>query len=350
MRFGVSRPVDYPVELQTEPLLVEFGLDERRPPELFRSADEVGAATLNGYTHVLRRAWKSFPGLVGVLSVRGRPTVYLQQGPDHSRISVPEQRRFWSNGVAPILMRVTPQEVQVYSGLRSPALAAADVDTDERLVDVFKRTTQALELREFLRSVEAGTVYGHYPEHFDPAQAVDRQLVENLRAAREQMSSGHNAPDLPSIHRVLGGVLFTCYLEARDALIDKDFGRLGAGAKSTFRQVLSLAQPTLVRVALTRFFGRLGRYFRGNLFDDNFARDLSSLRDGDLATLRKLIRGDDLGTGQMVLPFNFYDFSVIPIETISAVYEDFIRAEDSEAQRKRAPTTPHRSSLSSPLI
>jgi hypothetical protein len=71
------------------------------------------------------------------------------------------------------------------------------------------------------------------------------------------------------------------------------------------------------------------------LFDDDFARDLRNLRDDDLVTLRKLIRGDDLGTGQMVLPFDIYDFSVIPIETISAVYEDFIRAEDSEAQRKK---------------
>lgn len=323
------------MEQETKPLLAELGLDERRPPELFCSAEEVGAATLNGYTHVLRQAWRNFPGLVGVLSVRGRPTVYLQQRPDQGRISAQEQRRFWSNGVAPILVRITPQEIQVYSGLRSPALAGEDVDDDKRLVDVFRRTTQALELRQFLRSVEAGTVYGHYAEHFDPAQAVDRRLVENLRAARQRMSSGRNALDLPCIHRILGGTLFTCYLEAREALTDKDFGRLGAGATSTFRQILSLPEPRLVRIALTGFFGRLGRYFRGDLFDDHFARDLGSLRDDDLATLRKLIRGDDLGTGQMVLPFDVYDFRVIPIETISAVYEDFIRAEDSKAQRKK---------------
>src|SRR5579862_594357 len=99
----------------------------RRPPELFRSADEVGAATLNGYTHVMRRVWKSFQTLIGVLAVRGRPTVYLQYQPMHSRISAPDQRRFWSNGVAPILLHVTPQEVQIYSGLRSPALQGEDV-------------------------------------------------------------------------------------------------------------------------------------------------------------------------------------------------------------------------------
>lgn len=319
----------------TESLLVEFGLEKRRPPELFRSADEVGSTDINGYTHVLRRAWKCFEDLIGVLSVRGRPTVYLQYRPNQTRISALEQRRFWSNGVAPILMRVTPSEIQVYSSLRSPALDGEDVDADKRLVDVFQRAAQTLDLRNFLQAVEAGTVYDRYAEHFDPTQAVDRRLVENLQAGRQLMSFGRDALDLPTIHRLLGRVLFTCYLEARGALVGKDFGRLGAGANSTFRQLLELPEPASVRAALTRFFQRLRRYFRGNLFDDDFASDLSSLRDDDLVTLRNLIAGHDLGTGQKVLPFDIYDFSVIPIETISAVYEDFIRAEDSEAQRRK---------------
>src|SRR6516225_3634015 len=97
------------IEEQIESLLTEFGLEDRKPPDLFRSIDEVGAAKLNGYTHVLRRVWKDFRGLVGVLTVGGRPTVYIQNHPADGRISEFEQRRFWSNGVAPILMRVTSQ-------------------------------------------------------------------------------------------------------------------------------------------------------------------------------------------------------------------------------------------------
>src|SRR5262245_18829071 len=322
-------------EEQFESLLTEFGLENRKPPELFRSIDEVGSARLNGYTHVLRRVWKDFEGLVGVLSVRGRPTVYIQSKPLNGRISEREQRRFWSNGVAPILMRVTPQEVQVYSGLRSPALNGEDVDANERLVEVFDRARRALELRDFLRSIEIGTVYDRYPEHFDPTQAVDQRLVQNLRAARELMSAGSRAADLPTIHRLLGRILFTCYLEARDVLRGKDFGRLGAGESATFQEVMSLPGPDLVRGALTRLFRRLGRYFRGNLFDADSAEDVQSLRDEDVVTLRNLTTGQELGTGQQVLPFYVYDFRVIPIETISAVYEDFIRAEDSEAQRKK---------------
>jgi len=323
-------------ERQAETLLAELGLGDRRPPELFRSAAEAAEAPLNGYSHVLRRAWKDFDPLLGVLNVGGRPTVYLQSQPDDGPISRPAQRRFWSNGVAPILVRVTPQEIRVYSGLRSPALADDEVDADKRLIELFEGAARALELREFLRSVEAGTVYDRYIGYFDPTQAVDQQLVQNLRAARELMSAGANAPDLPSIHRLLGRVLFTCYLEAREALKPKDFGRLRAGAEATFHRVLSLPEPEAVRTALARLFCRLGRYFRGNLFDDDLARDLHSLRDGDIVTLRNLITArNELASGQMVLPFDVYDFSVIPIETISAVYEDFIRAEDPKAQRKK---------------
>ena len=320
---------------QTETLFTQIGLGERRPPEFFRSADEVGTAPVSGYSHVLRRAWKSFDGLLGVLTVRGRPTVYLQHRGHDGRISHSDQYRFWSNGVAPILVRLTPQEIRVYSGLRSPALENEDVDADKRLVEVFEGAARALGLREFLRSVEAGTVYDHYAQHFDPTQAVDQRLVQNLRAARQLMSAGRKAPDLPSIHRLLGRVLFTCYLEARGALLEKDFGRLGAGAKASFKQVLNLSEPEQVRSALARLFERLGRHFRGNLFDADLAQDLHSLRDPDVRTLRNLITGNELGSGQMVLPFYVYDFNVIPIETISAVYEDFIRAEDSEAQRKK---------------
>jgi methylase of polypeptide subunit release factors len=319
---------------QGEILLAEIGLAERKPPELFRSADEVKAATLTGYSHLLRRVWSSFDDLIGVLSIRGRPTVYVQYLASSGRISAGEQRRFWNNGMAPLLVRITPQEVQIYSSLRSPALDGEDVDANQRLVEVFLRATQALELQNFMRSVEAGTVYDRYREHFDPEQGIDRRLVENLRVARERMGGGINAPDLPSIHRLLGRVLFACYLEAREALSDKDFGGLGAGAKAKFREILNLPDPGRTRTGLTRLFQRLGRYFRGNLFD-NASGDLEKMRDEDLITLGRLIRGDDLGTGQMVLPFYVYDFSVIPIETISAVYEDFIREEDAEAQRKK---------------
>jgi hypothetical protein len=248
----------------------ELGLASRRPPELFRSLGDVISGPLNGYSHVLRRAWNAFDGLAGVLSIDKRPSLYVQLAPTPGRISLHEQRRFWSQGTAPMLVRITGEEVQIYSGLRSPALDDEDVDGNERLVEVFERSTQALEIRQFIRSVETGAVYEHHREHFDPTQGVDRRLVENLAAARLEMSAGPKAPDLTAIHRILGRTLFTCYLEARGALVGRDFGRLGAGAAAKFRQLLEIPDVDLSRRALGKLFRRLGRYVSGNLTEDTY--------------------------------------------------------------------------------
>ncbi|MCK4660754.1 MAG: N-6 DNA methylase, partial [Phycisphaerae bacterium] len=315
-------------------LLDKLGLANRRPPELFRSDNDVAKAPPSGYTHVLRRTWESFDGLIAVLAVRRRPTVFLQECADNARITARQQQSFWSQGIAPLLVRLSPSDIHVYTGLRTPALDDNDVDDNERLVETFQGAARLLELRDFLRSVEAGTVYGRYASHFDPTQAVDQRLVRNLRDARELMSSGTKRPELASIHRILGRILFTCYLEARKALVGEDFGWLGAGAAPSFRQVLSLSDPGAVREALCKLFGRLRRDFRGDLFvEAELQHDLESLRDSDIGVLGELVSGTELPTGQTVLPFYVYDFSVIPIETISAVYEDFIRAEDPKAQR-----------------
>ena len=209
-----------------------------------------------------------------------------------------------------------PREVQIYSALRLRLSAAKTWMATSGLWTFSVARRKALELREFLRSVEAGTVYERYPDHFDPTQAVDQRLVQNLRAARRTDVVGSGAPELPGIHRLLGRFLFTCYLEARGASWVKISAESAQGEKPAFKEVLSLPDPESVRRALKRLFRLLGRYFRGNLFDDDLARDLDSLRDGDVVTLRNLITGNDLGSGQLVLPFDVYDFSVIPIETI----------------------------------
>lgn len=41
-----------------------------------------------------------------------------------------------------------------------------------------------------------------------------------------------------------------------------------------------------------------------------------------------------MGSGQRSLGFWPYDFKMIPVETISAIYEDFLTTEDPEKQRK----------------
>lgn len=56
----------------------------------------------------------------------------------------------------------------------------------------------------------------------------------------------------------------------------------------------------------------------------------SRLTDGQLRKIAGTFRGDDPGTGQLVLDFGIYDFSLIPIETLSVIYEQFLHAPDTQ--------------------
>ena len=127
-------------------------------------------------------------------------------------------------------------------------------------------------------------------------------------------------------------MIFICYLEARKVLNGDYFGWLGAGSKASFAEILRLPEPT---EKLFKLFRKLQTDFCGSMFDEEELREEAEyLRDTHVDVLRRLFFDQtDLADHQLTLGFDLYDFSVIPVETISAIYEDFIRAEDSSVQR-----------------
>ena len=62
--------------------------------------------------------------------------------------------------------------------------------------------------------------------------------------------------------------------------------------------------------------------FNGDLFPIS-NNELDSIPQDCLFIIIKLLSGDEVETGQKSL-FNLYDFSIIPVEFISNVYELFI--------------------------
>ncbi len=314
----------------------EVGVADRGPSVLCRSEADIVSQPITGTSHVMRRAWEAFD-LDGILCVETRPAIYFKRLKTLDNHIIREQhRRFWSHGVAPMMMFVGDKEVRVYSGLRPPTREPDRVNEDGRLIASFDRVNELLELRQFMHAVETEQVYGQeaYRRSFTPQDAVDRRLLRNLHAAREQLVSIPGTRKLPLkiIHRLLARMIFICYLEAREVLNGDYFGWLGAGSKASFAKILRLHEPT---EKLFKLFRKLQRDFRGSMFDDEELREEEEyLRDSHVAILRRLFFDQaDLADDQLTLNFDLYDFSVIPVGTISAIYEDFIRAEDSTVQR-----------------
>lgn len=68
--------------------------------------------------------------------------------------------------------------------------------------------------------------------------------------------------------------------------------------------------------------------FNGDLFSDDIEAEARFISDGHVAILDDFFQGTRVRTGQR--SFWPYDFQYIPIETISAIYEHFLKAEDQE--------------------
>ena len=309
------------------------------PPQGFcyyQAVEEIlRAPELFAYQHMLLRAWGEM-GLSGVLTLNGIPTVYVRDVPKRLTPSEAAEAhcQFWNQGVATVMLLRDPQQVRVFSSMTAPTdpNTAAEADIDRRLVESLDLATQASWAARFY--VQLGT--GHYyaadrEAKFKPEQAVDAYLLRNLAAVRDELVKQGLEPRLA--HAFLGRMLFTCYLCDRGLIKLSDYfeGR----SWSRFHDLLAALEDPLPALYDT-LFPALKADFNSSMFDDDdLDPERALIRPAHFESVRRFLHGDDLAKGnrQPSLGFWAYDFKFIPVETISAIYENFLESEDGEGKR-----------------
>jgi len=274
--------------------------------------------------------------LDGVLCLDGRPILYLKEyaRPFSTAERLLQQRLFWNQGVANVLVLADPTSVHIYSGLAHPAKDHTDQSAVKNIL------VQTLTLTDYVHRIQSlhhGLATGHYYEthqsHFNPRQAVDARLLDNLRVLRNALIQGHDRiEDTQKAHAFIGRVLFLCYLLDREIYsIGKSNGnRTGT---TRFTELLE-KQPEHKRIDfLYEVFSDLKERFNGNMFDQDLVAERRLIKPSHVNKLLLFLGGHDVKSGQ--LSFWPYDFRMIPVETISAVYQDFLKTEDPEKQRKQ---------------
>lgn len=315
----------------------QLNLADKQVPEFFRSFEELEAAQIGiSQIHVMRRAWQDLE-LDGILYQDKSPYIYIKEvssiDPQETRKL---HRRLWNQGIAPFLLVVSPNEFHIYSSLVLPAKENEDINDDHRLVEVLSRAADALELRQFARSLEFGELFHKKPASFNPELRVDRYLLKNLKAAREKLLEPVKgvALDLKIIHALLWRVIFVSYLTDRKIIDARYFHKIGATDVTSLRQLLEKFSPKKSRELLYALFEQLKQDFNGDLFEGDLIEEREYVQNSHIDILGKLLRGDDLSNGQLSLGFWAYDFSVIPIETISGIYEQFLEVESPTQKRE----------------
>jgi SAM-dependent methyltransferase len=315
--------------------VTEFA-EQASPGSWFLSAEDDVALypDLLPYAHYLRQAWREL-SLKGVLCVDRRPAVYLCSGTSFTREQKRDSHRFvWNQGLVPLLIFLTPDQVEVHSTVKKPERDTADGEFlfDDKLSSLITdlgNVAKTLEWAHLVRAIETGQFFQDHAAFFPPGETVDRCLIENLKhTARKLKASGW---DLSRAHALLGRALFVSFLHERKFIKPHYY------PEGMARLLDILKQPRVgdvKRLLYREFFPRLKREFNGTMFDTALADEEKNIGKLQLDILAAFLSGDDMKSGQMTLDFWAYDFQFIPVETISAVYEEFMKDEDLKKQRE----------------
>lgn len=298
-----------------------FGLSIQRWPGFLGSKDDLASHERSvPQAHMVRRAFDLLR-LDGVLCDQSAPLVYFKRV---RRIDPAEARNihrlFWNHGGAPLLVLVAPDEVHVYSSLARPEGDETSGHT-AGLVANIARTSAAL--REFLAAVESGGFFRTHAKSFDPANRVDRTLLDNLQMTRDKLADvDKRKPGSDVLDALLCRLVFTCYLFDRQVIGESYLRTQGLPTLEHLRDILALKPRTQAKAALYGLFEQLAKDFNGDLFSDDLRAEATLLSAAHLDVVEAFFSATDVGTGQR--SFWPYDFGVIPIETISAIYERFL--------------------------
>ena len=246
------------------------------------------------------------------------------------------QKMLWNQGTAAMLVVQDAMKTRIYSALARPRPDSVRDDSDARLATELENAAFALEV--FLFSVQTGQFYREHPAKFNADTAIDQYLLVNLSAARDELTDPAHADALsPEIaHAFLGRCLFTCYLLERKVIGESELQQIGAPVAMKLHHVLR--KVIVSRDAVTmlfKLFRLLDDDFNGSMFGSSFSKEQATLRVRHVAVLIKLLSGFDFVGKQEVLDFDFYDFRFIPIELISAIYEDFIAAGERQTKASK---------------
>jgi hypothetical protein len=163
-------------------------------------------------------------------------------------------------------------------------------------------------------AIDSGETWRELASEVRAEGRVDWRLLGNLRdLEKDLLSSGLGNRSL--VHSVIGKFVYLRYLRDRKILSDRKLEVWGLNESSTLGRAV---EPD----AFLRLLAHLDDWLNGSVFP--LSED--QISEFGIERLRKvagIFRGDAT-SGQMALDFADYDFSFIPIETLSVIYEQFL--------------------------
>jgi hypothetical protein len=248
------------------------------------------------------------------------PAVYVAEAEDENSARL-IHRKLWNLYLAPFVIVLLPHQVRVYTGFNY-----SEEKEDEGLLDKIQTPKQLNRLLEKLNaiSIDTGLVWkSEYAEKLDPNQRVDRRLLKNIKELGNALIENGNLKDEVA-NALIGKFVYLKYLLDRNILTDEWMRENHISPEKVFSLKATVRELKKLVLALE------GR-FNGKIFPIDFDNE-ESLKDEHIKWVAAIFSGAEIVDRettpeivlQLHLPFKAYDFEYIPVETLSAIYEQFI--------------------------
>lgn len=241
-----------------------------------------------------------------------KPLVFFFDNPSNTQEL---HEAIWNFNECPIVIIIKNDNIEIYNGF------------------VFLKKEKSLKkiggiekLNDFnYFELVTGKTWEQYSGQLNYKNRVDYFLLQNINAARKILVKEHKL-DSKITNALIGKTIFVRYLIDRRVKLCFD-GISKHWSNDDFCNLLDCPEK------VKNFFDYLEdseKGFNGDLFpisDDEYSKITAT----NYQVIYRLLKGDDLDKQQPSL-FEFYDFSIIPIEFISNVYELFIGKDNQEKE------------------
>ena len=271
----------------------------------------------NGLYITAENKWRGIlpPRLVWLIEEKLKPIAFfcLENKPLVLFYDSPANKKelfkaIWNFNESPVVIINEPDSVEIFNGFSY----LKDESTLEKLED-----EENLDNFSYFELV-TGKSLEKYHRELKYQSRVDYHLLDNIRTARNILKEEHNIEDFLT-NALIGKCIFVRYLIDRKVRIRFD-GKLREWRNADFCKLLGDKKRVI------ELFKYLQDHFNGEAFLVNDSQ-LYSVSQKAFDVLRHLLEGTEIKSGQRSL-FDIYDFSIIPVEFISNVYEHFIGAEN----------------------
>ena len=311
-------------------------LHGRTAPELY----ERGQVVKNSpYAEEIRKAMDELD-LTAMFCVENVPQVAVLEQDEYDSDQILEvHAALWNQGLASILVVVGSDSIRVFSLARAPGSGDLQQFEKQCLIEAIDATAATISLKDYIYGVESGRLWHEKSEYFNPKERIDSVLLANLTTAHGLLTNMELSDE--EAQAILMQIMFIAYLEDREITTSSFFENVSEGRQSSLSDILASGDANL----LARLFNQLRQDFNGDLFIAPCSFDNPKhprrLNAKTMNILHRFREGREEMTekgGQ--LRFWEYNFKFIPVELISAVYDQFLGHDKDTRHKTGAYYTP----------